>query len=265
MKRKDRTGKYIGDAEFTLEELNKLPKSRREAMILGERFYFNGNLCKYNHLSPRRTDSKCRECVTIRDNKRYQIIAKKLNKSKIRDITELTKSVKNYSKQEAISNNERYYFTNCSKCLQNEMLHDTSTKKAGCIKCIREYSRDHARKKFIPKPKKKEKYNTIENILFMRAKQRAKKKNLDFNIELSDIFIPEYCPILNTPIKLYLEDMSQSNVSRANSPSLDRIDSKKGYVKNNIIVISYRANIVKGQGTAIEHKKIAQWMKKKIN
>ena len=99
----------------------------------------------------------------------------------------------------------------------------------------------------------------------MRAKQRAKKKNIDFNIELSDIFIPEYCPIFNIPIKLYLEDMSQSNSSRANTPSLDRIDSKKGYVKNNIIVISYRANIVKGQGTAMEHKKIAQWMKQKLN
>ena len=60
---KDRLGKYKKYIEFTIEELNKLPKSRREAITLGEKFYFNGNLCKYKHLSPRRRDAKCRKCV----------------------------------------------------------------------------------------------------------------------------------------------------------------------------------------------------------
>ena len=75
---KDSIGRYSKDHVFTLEELEKLPKTRREAMVKGERFYFNGNLCKHNHLSPRRTDSKCRQCVTERDNAKYKKISKSI-------------------------------------------------------------------------------------------------------------------------------------------------------------------------------------------
>ena len=262
---KDRLGKYKKYIEFTIEELNKLPKSRREAITLGEKFYFNGNLCKYKHLSPRRRDAKCRKCVNLRENKKYHENSLHKNKIKIIDVPKLTKSINIYSKKEAILNNKRFYLTKCSKCHESKMLHDIKSRKAGCILCIRKYANEYAKKNYTSKPKKEETSNTIENILYVGAKQRAKRRNLDFNIQLSDIIIPKNCPIFGTPIKLFLEDMSQSNISRANSPSLDRIDSTKGYVKNNIIVLSYRANIVKGNGTAIEHRKIAQWMQQNLN
>jgi len=49
---------------------------------------------------------------------------------------------------------------------------------------------------------------------------------------------------------------------KENSPSLDRIDSKKGYVPGNVMIMSWRANRIKNDGTAAEHKKIAEFLEK---
>jgi len=257
---KNRIGKYARNHVFTLEELEKLPKTRREAMVKGERFYFNGNLCKHNHLSPRRTDSKCRQCVTERDNARYKKISKGKRK-RVRDIDELTTTAKVETKKEALKNNRRYFIVNCSKCNLSK-VHDVKSRRAGCIECIRKLSAKSGKDAYIPKEKKEETYNTIENILLMSATARAKKKKLDFSIKHEDVLIPEYCPILGIKIDKFLEDASQSHQSRISSPSLDRIDSSKGYVKGNVAVISYKANVIKGQGTAKQHRLIANWIRK---
>lgn len=256
---KDSSGKYIRNHVFTLEELDKLPKTRREAMVKGERLYFNGNLCKYNHLSPRRTDSKCRQCRNERDNARYKKITKGHTK-RVRDLEKLTNLSKTQSRKEAIQNQDRYYLSKCKYC-HDEKLHDTNVKGLRCLECIRELKANKGRNDYKPTPKKKETYNTIENILFMSAQARAKKKKLEFSIEYEDVYIPEICPILGIKINKFLEDTSQSNESRASSPSLDRVDSSKGYIKGNIVVISYRANVVKGQGTAEQHRMIAKWIR----
>ena len=79
--------------------------------------------------------------------------------------------------------------------------------------------------------------------MWYRAKQRAKKYNLDFDIQESDIIIPEKCPILEVPIILGSKDNYEY------TPSLDRIDNSKGYVKGNIQVISKKANSMKNSAT----------------
>ena len=111
------------------------------------------------------------------------------------------------------------------------------------------------------KPKKKKTYNTIENVLFQSAKARAIRKKLEFSIKRDDVIIPDICPVLGIKINKFLEDTSQSNRSRASSPSIDRLDNSKGYLKGNVSVISYRANILKGQGTAIQHRQIAKYIR----
>lgn len=79
-----------------------------------------------------------------------------------------------------------------------------------------------------------------EQYLLNAAKRRAREKGLEFNIDLSDIKIPDTCPILG--IKLEMGDAR----SKSNSPSLDRRNNSKGYVKGNVYVISNKANLHKG-------------------
>ena len=78
--------------------------------------------------------------------------------------------------------------------------------------------------------------------MWTNARGRYKRKNLDFNISIEDIIIPEKCPILG--ISLFF-----SNDKTYNTPSLDRIDNTKGYVKDNIRVVSLRANFLKSDST----------------
>lgn len=82
--------------------------------------------------------------------------------------------------------------------------------------------------------------------MWQAAKLRAKKKSLQFSISVDDIKIPSVCPLLG--LKLSYEDFG----IRFNSPSLDRKDSSKGYTKENIWVISSRANILKNDANIEE-------------
>ena len=87
---------------------------------------------------------------------------------------------------------------------------------------------------------------SIKKGLVVTARSRAKKNNIEFNIDSNDFELPEYCPLLS--IKL----SSNFNMAQDNSYSLDRIDSTKGYVKENVWVISRRANAIKNNATLQE-------------
>lgn len=80
-------------------------------------------------------------------------------------------------------------------------------------------------------------------------KKRAKLKGFEFNLELSDIpEIPEFCPVLGIPII----PNDGAHCPTDNSPSVDRIDSTKGYIKGNVHIISNRANRIKSDATIDE-------------
>lgn len=89
----------------------------------------------------------------------------------------------------------------------------------------------------------------------MYARRRAKNHNIIFNIKISDVVVPEFCPVLGIKLKPTKNHLSDT------SPTLDRIDPRLGYVKGNICVISNRANRIKSDGTIEEHEKIIQYIK----
>lgn len=78
-------------------------------------------------------------------------------------------------------------------------------------------------------------------------------------------FVPDLCPILG--IELNYDGSGEApGWSRSDrSPSLDRIDNTKGYIKGNIHIISDRANRIKNDGTAEEHLAIGYYIKKLID
>lgn len=95
-----------------------------------------------------------------------------------------------------------------------------------------------------------------ERYLLYSARARAKKFNFPFNLELSDILIPERCPILEIPLFRNVD----ANRPGPNSPSVDRIVPSLGYVKGNIQIISMRANIMKNDASLEELRKFASWV-----
>lgn len=113
-------------------------------------------------------------------------------------------------------------------------LHDDNLKRQS----YREYKR--AYRMTIPQRKK----------LFHRAKSRAKRRGLQFDLELSDITIPSVCPVLGIPLVVGSAD---------GAPSLDRVKSELGYVKGNVAVISKRANVIKSDATSRELFLVAKW------
>lgn len=88
-------------------------------------------------------------------------------------------------------------------------------------------------------------------LMYNSAKYRAKIKGWDFDITEEDIVIPERCPVFGVAL-----DRNKGPWS----PSLDRIDSSRGYVKGNVQVISTRANLLKNNATADELRMLADWM-----
>jgi hypothetical protein len=103
------------------------------------------------------------------------------------------------------------------------------------------------------------KSGTIEYKLLKYARKRSIEFNREFSIELSDIIIPTYCPILNIPLV-----SSCGGNPTNNSPSLDRIDSSKGYIKGNVKIISMRANRLKQDSSIDELRSIIRYMEEKI-
>lgn len=91
-----------------------------------------------------------------------------------------------------------------------------------------------------------------EYELWFRAKMRAKQRGLAFSIKPTDITIPEICPLLDIAISRLRNNTSPD------SPSLDRIDSSKGYIEENIWVISQKANTLKSNGTLEDHERLVR-------
>jgi len=98
-----------------------------------------------------------------------------------------------------------------------------------------------------------------ERYMINSARNRAKKKNIYFDLKPSDIVIPDVCPVLGIPIGI--RSTGKQGFSD-DSASLDRFDNNKGYVKDNVFVISWKANNIKSNGTYEEIMKVAEWMRK---
>lgn len=95
----------------------------------------------------------------------------------------------------------------------------------------------------------------VRAFLFRRAKIRATTANIAFEIEPSDIPLPTHCAVLG----IKLDYLGLSDSTSKYKPSIDRINNTKGYTKDNIQVISHRANVLKRDATPKELMALGAW------
>ena len=90
------------------------------------------------------------------------------------------------------------------------------------------------------------------------SQRRAKKKNLKHTIKLKEVksLYPQdnKCPVFKTPF-IFGGGLNEF------SPSLDRINNKKGYVSGNVQWISAKANTIKRNATIKELYALADYLK----
>lgn len=173
----------------------------------------------------------------------------------------------------------------CTRCEQEKDLSDFEGTRKVCKECRKVYYQSHRlkhkaernaysrqyrqenpdvvkdnwqsyyeRNKERLKARQKEKYrtNTVRHLLYA-AKQRSEKFGFPFDINESDLVIPEKCPILGIPLEI-------GGRFKANSPSIDKIVPEKGYVKGNVAIMSFRANQIKGTATLTELKSLVNFL-----
>jgi hypothetical protein len=95
-------------------------------------------------------------------------------------------------------------------------------------------------------------------VMLARARFRAKAAGAPFDLTPTDVEIPERCPILC--IELSRGDGRPSD----NSPSLDRLVPHLGYVKDNVVVISHRANRLKNDASLEELEALTAWLARHV-
>jgi hypothetical protein len=98
-------------------------------------------------------------------------------------------------------------------------------------------------------------------VYFRNAKNRAKRDNVPFSLVLQDLIdiATDECPIFHTPFVWGSAKLGKGK-TRPDTPTLDRILPELGYIKSNVVFLSYRANRIKDNGTMQEHYDIADFI-----
>lgn len=90
-------------------------------------------------------------------------------------------------------------------------------------------------------------------------KRRAKEAGFEFSLTRDDLLFPERCQCCNQVMEI---GETPSGAPTRQSPSVDRIDSAKGYTPDNIAFICFRCNVLKRDGTVEEFEKIIAYMRR---
>jgi hypothetical protein len=99
------------------------------------------------------------------------------------------------------------------------------------------------------------------SYMISKAKQRAKEKGYEYDIDkeyISELFEKQ-------KRKCYwfgIEMIPSECINDPQSPTIDRLDNKKGYVKGNVVISCFAANIGRNKTNEKRFKKFVKELKK---
>lgn len=110
----------------------------------------------------------------------------------------------------------------------------------------------------------------VKHTLLQGLRDRARRSGYESDLELSDMpEIPGSCPVLHAPLQVIRKWSTGSGKGKGRnrhdySPTVDRLNSNLPYLKkykNNLFVISWRANRLKSDGTLSDFENVVEYMR----
>ena len=115
-----------------------------------------------------------------------------------------------------------------------------------------------------PKPKKNQQYDKTTDIgkwVFRSKNNKKATERKQLTVKDYEKLIVTHCPLLGIELTYAIY---KGRSTPQNYASLDKIDPAKGYVPENVQILSYRANTLKNSATLEELKTIVQNWEKQL-
>ena len=95
------------------------------------------------------------------------------------------------------------------------------------------------------------------DYILRNARTRARKREMLFDDAVIDLAKtpPARCACCGGTL-----EYKQGQGQNPRSPSIDRLDSRRGYTLDNVAIVCMRCNAIKNDGTAAEHRQIADYI-----
>jgi hypothetical protein len=99
--------------------------------------------------------------------------------------------------------------------------------------------------------------------LLQGCRSRAKKRGMEFDLVAADLYpLPTHCPVFkDIELKYWTRREGKSGRKNWAAASIDRRDSSRGYVKDNVAIMSLRANTLKRDGSLAEFDAIVTYLR----
>ena len=156
---------------------------------------------------------------------------------------------------------QRYLYVRCT-CGDKQAVNFASLrggKSSRCVKCANKGVLNSSYRHGLSLRERE----TPEYKLWASVRSNAKERGRECTIKPYEIVIPDKCPVLGITLTPSLPGRKASNGHgfKDTLPSVDRIDSSKGYVSGNIQVISWKANRLKSNNTVETLELILNYMR----
>lgn len=168
------------------------------------------------------------------------------------------------SREDALASGLSRYFTAVS-CL-NGHIAEREVETRRCTRCradacLNWQKRQYAQRADDFRADRRAYWNDNPEVkMFLGVRSRARKRGYECTITAKDIVIPENCPCCG--VKLEVRNGPAKQGAIPTSPSLVRINPKRGYAPDNIAVICWRCNTLKNDASIAELKTVLTWMER---